>query len=194
VLPHMVHDAFNPFAISKTSTSRQREGPAMLLTVQRLLYHPSRWLATACIATTCITAALLTSAAWAQTAAPPATTLSAQDEKAALAVVQAQLAAFAADDATKAFSYASPQIQKAFGTPKNFLAMVRQQYPVVYRPAATAFFKPETHGGGVLLRVQMTDANAAQWLAVYSLQKPTQKSQPWRIAGCMVVANTARSA
>jgi Domain of unknown function (DUF4864) len=190
----MVHDAFNPFAISKTSTSRQREGPAMLLTVQRLLYHSSRWLATACIATTCITAALLTSAAWAQTAAPSVTTLSAQDEKAALAVVQAQLAAFAADDAAKAFSYASPEIQKAFGTPKNFLAMVRQQYPVVYRPATTAFFKPETHGGGVLLRVQMTDANAAQWLAVYSLQKPTQKSQPWRIAGCMVVANTARSA
>jgi Domain of unknown function (DUF4864) len=169
----------------------------MLLTrhsLHSVLHQPSRWLATVCIAAACTATALLAPAAWAQTAALPATTLSAQDEKAALAVVQAQLAAFAADDATKAFSYASPQIQKAFGTPKNFLAMVRQQYPVVYRPATTAFFKPETHGGGVLLRVQMTDANAAQWLAVYSLQKPTQKSQPWRIAGCMVVANTARSA
>jgi hypothetical protein len=173
----------------------------MLLTrhsLHSVLHQPSRWLATVCVtictAAACTATALLAPAAWAQTAAPSATTLSAQDEKAALAVVQAQLAAFAADDAAKAFSYASPEIQKAFGTPKNFLAMVRQQYPVVYRPSSTAFFKPETHGGGVLLRVQMTDGNAAQWLAVYSLQKPTQKSQPWRIAGCMVVANTARSA
>ena len=36
--------------------------------------------------------------------------------------------------------------------------------------------------------------NATQWLAVYSLQRPSQKSQPWRISGCVVMPNTARSA
>lgn len=165
----------------------------MLPTPSSLLCYPSRWLATACMAAACLATTLLASTAQAQPGAQGATTLSAQDEKAALAVVQAQLAAFAKDDAAKAFSYATPQIQKVFGTPQNFLAMVRQQYPVVYRPATTAFFKPEPHAGDVLLRVQMTDANDAQWLAVYSLQRPSQKSQPWRIAGCVVVPNTARS-
>ena len=166
----------------------------MLTTPRSLLCYPSRWLATACLAATCLAIALLAPAAQAMPGMPGASTLSAQDEKAALAVVQAQLAAFAKDDAAKAFSYATPQIQKAFGTPQNFLAMVRQQYPVVYRPATTAFFKPEPHAGDVLLRVQMTDANATQWLAVYSLQRPSQKSQPWRISGCVVMPNTARSA
>jgi hypothetical protein len=165
----------------------------MLPTPTSLLCYPSRWMATACMAAACLATTWLAPTAQAQPGAQGATTLTAQDEKAALAVVQAQLAAFAKDDATKAFSYATPQIQKAFGTPQNFLAMVRQQYPVVYRPATTAFFKPEPHAGDVLLRVQMTDANDAQWLAVYSLQRPSQKSQPWRIAGCVVVPNTARS-
>ena len=165
----------------------------MLPTPSSLLCYLCRWLATACMAAACLATTLLAPSAQAQPGAQGATTLSAHDEKAALAVVQAQLAAFAKDDAAKAFSYATPQIQKAFGTPQNFLAMVRQQYPVVYRPATTAFFKPEPHAGDVLLRVQMTDANDAQWLAVYSLQRPSQKSQPWRIAGCVVVPNTARS-
>jgi len=49
--------------------------------------------------------------------------------------VQSQLAAFAADDAKLAFSFAAPGIQKLFKTPDNFMTMVQQAYPVVYRPA-----------------------------------------------------------
>ena len=120
----------------------------------------------------------------------PAATLRAADEKAVITVVQAQLAAFAADDAQKAFSYAAPTIQKMFETAPNFLAMVRQQYPVVYRPVTTIFLKPEMQGEQVLLRVQMTDTGGRPWLAAYSLQ---QVNRQWRIAGCVVVVNEARS-
>lgn len=100
-----------------------------------------------------------------------AATLRAADEKAVITVVQAQLAAFAADDADKAFSFAAPTIQKMFETAPNFLSMVRQQYPVVYRPASTAFLKPETQGDQVVLRVQMTDADGRAWLAAYRDRK-----------------------
>ncbi len=120
----------------------------------------------------------------------PAATLRAADEKAVITVVQSQLAAFAADDAQKAFSFAAPAIQKMFETAPNFLAMVRQQYPVVYRPASTVFLKPETRDGQVVLRVQLTDADGRAWLAAYSLQ---QVNRQWRIAGCVVVVNEARS-
>ena len=45
--------------------------------------------------------------------------------------VQAQLAAFAKDDADLAFSYAAPTIRAMFETPQNFMAMVQHVYPVV---------------------------------------------------------------
>ena len=121
-----------------------------------------------------------------------AQTLSAKDEKAAQAVVQSQLAAFAKDDADKAFSYAAPELRKTIGSSAAFMAMVKNSYPVVYRPASVAFLKPESVGADIVQRVQMLDASGASWLAVYSLQR--QKDKTWRISGCAVVANNGRMA
>ena len=67
--------------------------------------------------------------------------------------VQAQLAAFAADDADLAFSYAAPVIRDMFQTPEKFMAMVQQTYPVVYRPAKVLFLA----------------AKAANWACTVSL-------------------------
>ncbi len=124
------------------------------------------------------------------------TSLSASDEKAVREVVAAQLAAFAADDAPKAFSVAAPNIQKMFKTPANFMAMVQAHYPVVYRPASVTYYKPETDGASIIMKVQMLDANDAQWLAVYALQRPNakDKTKGWRIAGCIVTSNVGRTA
>ena len=116
--------------------------------------------------------------------------LSAKDEKAVQAVVQSQLAAFAKDDADKAFSYAAPELRKAIGSSAAFMAMVKGNYPVVYRPASVAFLKPEGSGDDVVQRVQMLDASGTSWLAVYSLQR--QKDKTWRISGCSVVENKDR--
>jgi hypothetical protein len=65
--------------------------------------------------------------------------LSAADEKSVRAVVEGQLAAFAKDDADKAFSFAAPNVRKALGSAANFMSMVRSDYPVVYRPTSVAF-------------------------------------------------------
>ena len=46
-------------------------------------------------------------------------------------VIEAQIAAFRADDATRAFSYAAPGIRREMGTPERFVAMVRSSYPVI---------------------------------------------------------------
>ena len=54
-----------------------------------------------------------------------AAALSKTDEQAVRAVVQAQLDAFAANDAKRAFSYAAPQLHEMFETPEKFMAMVR---------------------------------------------------------------------
>lgn len=121
-----------------------------------------------------------------------AAALSVKDEKAVQTVVQSQLAAFASGDANKAFSYAVPELRKTIGNASAFMEMVKNGYPVVYRPASVAFLKPEGSGDDAVQRVQMLDASGASWLAVYSLQR--QKDKTWRISGCAVVENKSRMA
>ena len=116
----------------------------------------------------------------------------AADEKNVRTVVEAQLAAFAKDDADKAFSFAAPNVRKAVGTAQEFMAMVRRDYPVVYRPASVAFLKSEGKDDQVIQRVQMADASGASWLAIYSLER--QRNKAWRITGCVVVENKGRMA
>ena len=125
---------------------------------------------------------------------PPALAapFTAADAKSVRQVIEAQLAAFASDDAPKAFSFAAPNVREAAGSASSFLTMVRRDYPVVYRPASTAFLKPEGAGDEVLQRVQMLDASGDSWLAIYSLQR--QKGNVWRITGCAVVENKGRMA
>ncbi len=138
---------------------------------------------------------LMSRAAWvlallALLAPAHAAALTAADEKSVRAAVQGQLRAFAADDAKKAFSYAAPNVREAVVTAAGFMAMVRNAYPVVYRPASVAFLKPEGKDNQAIQRVQMQDASGASWLAVYRLQR--QKDKSWRITGCVVVENKGR--
>jgi hypothetical protein len=116
--------------------------------------------------------------------------LPAADEKSIRAVVEGQLAAFAKDDANKAFSFAAPNVRNTFGSAANFMSMVRSDYPVFYRPASVAFLKVEGKDGDVIQRVQMADASGEAWLAAYSLQK--QKDNSWLITGCTVIKYKGR--
>jgi hypothetical protein len=134
--------------------------------------------------------ALLASAA-ACLGARAAPDVSAVDTKAVRAIIEAQLAAFAADDAERAFSYAAPGIRAMFVTAERFLAMVRNGYPVVYRPASVAFLKPEWIDGKLIQRVQMADAAGAAWMVVYELERQADKS--WRIAACVAARAAVRT-
>jgi Domain of unknown function (DUF4864) len=117
--------------------------------------------------------------------------ISKAETKKVRAVIEAQLAAFADDDAKRAFSYAAPAIREMFGTPEQFMAMVRQSYPVVYRPASVSFLQPEAIDGLVIQAVEMTDGRGGVWTAVYRLQR--QRDRSWRISACEVAPSDARS-
>ena len=122
--------------------------------------------------------------------APAQAAVSAAQTQEIQRLVRAQLDAFAADDAPRAFSYAAASIQQMFGTPEQFMQMVRSSYPVVYRPATVSFMKPQHDGKLVLQPVQMTDADGRAWLAIYRLE--AQKDKSWRIAGCVLATGTAQ--
>lgn len=113
--------------------------------------------------------------------------LSAADARAVRAVVDAQLAAFAAGDAERAFSYASAGIRAQFGNAATFMAMVQGSYPMVVRPAAVSYFQPQASDRAVLQRVQMRDGDGRSWLATYRLAR---HQADWRIEGCVVVPDT----
>ncbi len=113
-----------------------------------------------------------------------------EDRKAVRVVVEAQLAAFQADDAKRAFSYAAPAIRDMFGSADRFMEMVRAGYPVVYRPVATIFLAPVRVQGQLVQGVQLTDTEGALWLAVYRLDRQADKS--WRISGCDVQRSTGK--
>ena len=115
------------------------------------------------------------------------------DDRAAVRlVIEGQLAAFAADDAEQAFSYASETIQETFITARNFMDMVRIAYPVVYRPASLSFQVPVMKNAEVWQAVQMRDAMGMDWMALYTLKR--QADGIWKINGCVLQRGTDRAA
>ena len=121
-----------------------------------------------------------------------ATPLNQAEADAVRLVVVTQLQAFADDDADSAFATATPGVRERIGNPLHFLAMVRGNYPMVYRPASVSFLKPEEDQGTVLQMVTITDGDDKSWIALFELER--QPDASWRISGCMVAENPWRSA
>lgn len=110
--------------------------------------------------------------------------VSPEDARAVREVIEAQIDAFRKDDAARAFSLATPGIREKFGSPENFMDMVRSSYAVVYRPASVAFEAPVAIDGQIVQPVRMTDAEGRAWLAVYPMQR--QPDGSWRTNGCQL--------
>jgi hypothetical protein len=114
----------------------------------------------------------------AQQAVPP------DDARAVRAVIEAQLEAFGRDDAAHAFSLAAPGIRERFGDAATFLDMVRASYAVVYRPQSVKFEAPLMVEGELVQPVHLTDAQGADWIALYPMQR--QPDGSWRTNGCQL--------
>ena len=102
--------------------------------------------------------------------------LAAQDSPGS--TIQAQINAFLADDLPTAFGLASPNIQGLFGTPDNFGAMVRQGYPMVYRPADVQMLNSHERGGTLWQKVLVRDANGRGFVLDYQM---VETPDGWRI-------------
>ena len=103
----------------------------------------------------------------------------------ARAVIEAQLEAFAADDAHRAFSFASPGIRARFGSAEDFMEMVRSSYPAVYRPTSVSFLPARADSDSLLQPVSIADDAGRLWIAMYRLVKQSDSS--WRIEACQLI-------
>ena len=97
------------------------------------------------------------------------------------AVIQSQLDAFQRDDGRAAFAHASPMIKGMFRTPDNFMAMVMQGYPQVYRPRTVDFGAVITYRGQPTQLVYLTGLDGDAVIAYYQMQQ--QPDGTWQING-----------
>lgn len=105
------------------------------------------------------------------------------DSAAIARVIGEQITAFKADDFATAFSYASPGIRGIFGTPERFGQMVRQGYPMVWRPSDVEFLDLREEGGTVIQQVRVRDSDGVPWLLDYQM---VEGGGGWQINGVQI--------
>ena len=100
------------------------------------------------------------------------------------AVIGDQITAFRADDFNTAFGFASPMIKGIFGTPENFGAMVKNGYPMVWRPGAVKFTDLREVAGKLYQKVVITDQQGAVHLLEYEM---IPAGDTWQIDGVQLL-------
>lgn len=100
------------------------------------------------------------------------------------ATIQGQITAFLADDLTKAFTFAAPNIKTIFGSAENFGAMVKQGYPMVYHPSAVRMLELRTVAGNLWQRVMVTDDAGRTHLLDYQM---LETADGWQINGVQLL-------
>ncbi len=101
--------------------------------------------------------------------------------------ISAQIQAFKADDFATAFTFASPNIQRLFGTPENFGVMVRRGYPMVWRPADVRFLELRQQGGALWQKVMVVDGDGRVHILDYQM---IRQGNGWKINGVQLLGNS----
>lgn len=112
--------------------------------------------------------------------------ITARDRNAIRSAIERQLEAFQKDDAKGAFTFASQGIKDYFVTAENFMRMVRNSYPVVYRPRSVLFEEVTMVRGNITQPVLLMDANGTPVKALYLMEK--QRNGSWKVGGCYLVS------
>jgi ketosteroid isomerase-like protein len=107
------------------------------------------------------------------------------DKSAMQAIISDQVAAFARDDASTAYAFASPAIQSEFTSPDAFMAMVKNGYGPIYRPRSVTFGALAETDAGPVQTVYVTGADGEAFVALYTFQK--QPDGSWKINGVRIV-------
>ncbi|AAV93775.1 DUF4864 domain-containing protein [Ruegeria pomeroyi] len=100
------------------------------------------------------------------------------------AVIGNQIEAFLADDFATAFTFASPMIREIFRTPENFGSMVRNGYPMVWRPAEIRYLGLEEREGTLWQLVRVTDRQGLAHVLAYQM---VNLESGWKINAVQVL-------
>lgn len=98
--------------------------------------------------------------------------------------IQSQIDAFLDDDFPKAFTFASPNIRMLFGSPERFGAMVRQGYPMVWRPGEVRFLELRDIDGALWQKVMIRDRAGEFHVLDYQM---IPGANGWQINGVQIL-------
>jgi len=127
-------------------------------------------------------------------AAPASGAASLQDGEwnAIKAIISEQLEALRTGDGSKAFTYAAPGIRQQFGTPDNFLFMVRTAYGALIAARYSEFLEGAVIEGRVIQPLRLIGADNTVRVALYTMER--QPDGGWKIAGCVLAPSTVQAA
>ena len=106
-------------------------------------------------------------------------------------VIGDQLVALKAGDGAKAMTYAAPGIREQFGTPENFMRMVREGYSALLTARRTQFLDGAVIEDAVVQPLRLILPDETVLVALYQMQK--QSNGQWRIGGCWIAPSTVQS-
>lgn len=98
--------------------------------------------------------------------------------------IRDQIEAFQADDFAEAFTFASPNIQMLFRDADNFGTMVKNGYPMVWRPDEFRFLELREVAGNLWQKVLVRDAAGTVHILDYQM---IQTTEGWRINGVQLL-------
>ncbi len=98
--------------------------------------------------------------------------------------ISAQIEAFKENNIKKAYKFAAPNIQAQFPSPDVFGLMVRNGYPVIWRPKSFKFTKFQDLGNKSIQRVLFQSYDGSLETYDYILEK---YDDLWKIAGVLTI-------
>ncbi len=106
-------------------------------------------------------------------------------------VIAAQRDALKTGNGERAFSFAAPGIRAQFGSPSNFLAMVRDGYAPLLDARYVEFLEGAVIEGRIIQPLRLILPDNSVLVALYTME--LQPDGGWRITGCVVAPSTTRA-
>ena len=112
------------------------------------------------------------------------TSVFADDREMVRNTISSQIEAFKENNIKKAYTFAAPNIQAQFPNPDVFGLMVRNGYPVIWRPKNFKFTKFQDLGNKFIQRVLIQSYDGRLETYDYILEK---YDDLWKIAGVLTI-------
>ena len=98
--------------------------------------------------------------------------------------ISSQIEAFKENNIKKAYTFAAPNIQAQFSNPEVFGLMVKNGYPIIWRPKSFKFTKFQDLGNKSIQRVLFQSHDGRLETYDYMLEK---YDDLWKIAGVLTI-------
>ena len=104
--------------------------------------------------------------------------------------ISSQIDAFKQNDVKEAYTFAAPNIQAQFPSPDIFGLMVRNGYPIIWKPKSYKFTTFKDLGNRCIQRVLFQSYNGSLESYDYILEK---NGSVWKIAGVLTIKSAGET-